>query len=170
MSYAEHNLISGETVTYRGSLHTIVLARTLLATVLLDLLAIGLIVIAVTNREIDAAKFAIPAMILLMISALVGASGILSRRCSEFVVTNKRVIVKTGVIRKQTAEIFLNKIETVGVDQTLAGRALGYGTISIHGTGGTCEEFIHIANPFEFRRNIQEQIGALMGKPAAINS
>jgi uncharacterized membrane protein YdbT with pleckstrin-like domain len=170
MGYAEHNLISGESISYRGQLHAIVLARALAASVLLDLLAVALVVVAVANRDMDSFKFTVPAMLLFVLSSLIAAASILSRKAAEFVVTNKRVIAKSGIVHKRTAEIFLNKIETVGVDQPIAGRMLGYGTITVNGTGGTSEQFHNIADPFEFRRQIQEQIGASHTQAARTNS
>jgi uncharacterized membrane protein YdbT with pleckstrin-like domain len=166
LGYAEHNLISGESISYHGHLHAAVLGRTLLVSFLLDAIAIALIVVGATNRDMDFFKFLAPALLLLLFSGILTAGGVLSRKAAEFVVTNKRVIVKTGIIHKRTAEIFLNKVETVGVDQPITGRMLGYGTITVSGTGGTCEQFHNIANPFEFRRQIQEQIGAGTGQSA----
>jgi len=37
---------------------------------------------------------------------------------------------------------------------------LGYGSVVVRGTGGTPEPFVMIAHPQEFRRAVQEQIGA----------
>ena len=76
---------------------------------------------------------------------------------SEFAVTNKRVIMKTGWISRQVLELNLHKIESVNVDQSLLGRLLGYGTITIIGTGGTRETFDRIAHPLAFRKAFQEQ-------------
>lgn len=83
-------------------------------------------------------------------------SPILRRWSDEFVVTNKRIVVKTGFISRYTFEMNLNKVETVNVDQSIFGRIFGYGTIIIIGTGGTRETFATIAKPLEFRRNFQE--------------
>ena len=80
----------------------------------------------------------------------------LKRWSDEFVVTNKRLICKTGLISRKTLEMNLNKIETVNVDQSILGRLLGYGTITIIGTGGTREAFEDIAAPVEFRKRFQE--------------
>lgn len=80
---------------------------------------------------------------------------------SEYAVTNKRVIVKVGLIRRQTLETLLQKIEAISVDQSVLGRILNYGTITITGTGGTRESFMNIADPLGFRRAVQEQTDAL---------
>jgi uncharacterized membrane protein YdbT with pleckstrin-like domain len=75
---------------------------------------------------------------------------------NEFVITNKRVIVKRGLFARTTFEMNLNKIETVNVDQSIWGRIFGFGTIVINGTGGTREVCQSISKPLEFRRKFQE--------------
>lgn len=80
----------------------------------------------------------------------------LDRYADEFAVTNKRVIVKTGLISRRTLEMNLSKIESVKVDQSIFGRLFGYGTITIIGTGGTRESFPNIAKPLLFRKKFQE--------------
>ena len=75
---------------------------------------------------------------------------------SEYAITNKRVIIKLGLISRKTLEVNLSKIESVNVDQSIFGRILGYGAITIIGTGGTRETFSDLANPIQFRRVFQE--------------
>ncbi len=78
------------------------------------------------------------------------------RKTSEFVITNKRVIIKKGWISRYTFEMNLNKIETVNVDQSFWGRIFGFGTITIVGTGGTREMADSISKPLEFRKRFME--------------
>lgn len=80
----------------------------------------------------------------------------LKRWSDEFVVTNRRIVCKTGILSRKTLEMNLNKIETVNVDQSIPGRLFNYGTITIIGTGGTKESFENIAAPVEFRKRFQE--------------
>jgi len=75
---------------------------------------------------------------------------------SEFAITNKRVVIKLGLISRKTLEMNLSKIESVNVDQSIMGRILGYGAITIIGTGGTRETFTDISDPMQFRRTFQE--------------
>ena len=84
---------------------------------------------------------------------------LIDRCTSEFAITNKRVIMKVGLIRRKALEMNLSKIESVNVDQSIMGRILGYGTITIIGTGGSRESFHRISKPMEFRRVFQEQQG-----------
>lgn len=164
MSYAEKNLISGETITYHGRLHAIVLMKAVLIGLVIDLAALGLMYAGASQR--DATGYVVAALVLFVVSGFVLGAAVVSRKAAEFVVTNKRVIVKLGIVHKRTSEIFLNKVETVGVDQSIWGRMLGFGRIAVRGTGGTTEEFQNIANPFEFRRQVQEQIGRTPGQVA----
>jgi len=64
-----------------------------------------------------------------------GLHAVIERRTSEFAVTNKRVLIKTGLVRRHSLETLLSKIESIGVAQSILGRILGFGTIVISGNG-----------------------------------
>jgi len=85
-----------------------------------------------------------------------GIAPFIQRATSEFAITTKRVIIKEGLIARRTLEMNLSKIETVNVDQSIMGRILNYGSITIIGTGGTHEVFHNIAHPMQFRKAFQE--------------
>lgn len=78
--------------------------------------------------------------------------------CSEYGITNKRVLMKTGFIQINSFEIFLDKVEAVHVDQTIMGRIFNYGSLIIVGTGGSTDPFLNLPNPLKFRTMIQQQI------------
>lgn len=78
---------------------------------------------------------------------------------SEFAVTNKRIIIKTGFISRNTFEMNHSKIESINVNQSILARILGYGTIIIMGTGSTREPFAAIRDPLTFRKKFLEQQG-----------
>ena len=75
-------------------------------------------------------------------------------KTSEFGVTTRRVISKTGFIRRNTSEIILTKIESVGIDQNILGRLMNFGTIQITGTGGTTQRVKHIVDPATNRKKL----------------
>jgi uncharacterized membrane protein YdbT with pleckstrin-like domain len=83
-------------------------------------------------------------------------SPIIAVYSDEFVITNKRVIIKTGLIARHTLELNLTKIESVNINQNILGRILGYGSIQIIGTGCSKETFINNKNSMEFRKKFQE--------------
>jgi uncharacterized membrane protein YdbT with pleckstrin-like domain len=85
------------------------------------------------------------------------------RTATEMAVTNKRVIVKTGLAERRTTEILLSRIESVVVDEPPLGRILGYGTVIVRGIGGTPEVFQNIQHPLQFREQVQTQIGGERG-------
>jgi uncharacterized membrane protein YdbT with pleckstrin-like domain len=74
-------------------------------------------------------------------------------------VTNRRVLIKTGMASRRTLDMVLTKVESIGVEETFLGRILGYGSVVVRGTGGTPESFVMIAHPQQFRQSVQQQIG-----------
>jgi uncharacterized membrane protein YdbT with pleckstrin-like domain len=159
MRYIENNLITGESVTYRANLHWIVFVKPLLGSLVFVALAALVLYIANTSAQQQASTLEWIAAGLLIVSVIPIAGAVFNRHAAEFGVTNKRVILKIGTVNSKIAEMFLNKIESVGVDQTMVGRIFGYGTIVIRCTGGSLEPFHRISAPLVFRKQIQEQIG-----------
>jgi uncharacterized membrane protein YdbT with pleckstrin-like domain len=76
------------------------------------------------------------------------------RFTTEVAVTNRRVISKTGFIKRRTVEMHMDKVESVDVDQTILGRLFNYGDITIRGTGETLERLRMIDRPLEFRNHV----------------
>ena len=151
MSYIKSQLLPGEEIKYRGHLHRSIFAP-----------AFSFAVVAVLTLVIVLQSGDWPLFCGLVAAALVSyiwAQILYST--SEFAVTNKRVVIKVGWLRRRTVETMLSKVEGINVDQSLLGRLLGYGSIIITGTGGTQEPFRNIGSPFEFRRQVQAQVSAI---------
>lgn len=70
-------------------------------------------------------------------------------------VTNKRVILKKGIIGRKTEEMRLKSIETVEIDQGIFGRLLGFGTVKITGRGVSDFLFTGIDDPMAVKRAIE---------------
>ncbi len=64
--------------------------------------------------------------------------------------------MKSGWFNRDAYEMNLSKVESVNVNQTFMGRMLGYGSISIIGTGGSRESFHNITDPVKFKKKFQE--------------
>lgn len=79
-------------------------------------------------------------------------------RTDEFVITNKRVIMKTGLVSRNVFEMTLSHIESINVDQSIMGRMLNFGSVIIVGSGGTRESFAGIADPVGFRKAFMDAI------------
>jgi len=71
---------------------------------------------------------------------------------TEQVLTNKRVCLKTGFIRRDTDELLKEKIETVSIKQSILGRILRFGDIEFTGTGGIHITFTYITNPTKVKK------------------
>ncbi|MEY2550576.1 MAG: hypothetical protein QOG12_720 [Verrucomicrobiota bacterium] len=95
------------------------------------------------------------AWLLLVIPAGILLSAAVTVRTSELVITDRRVLIKVGFIQRHTFEMFISKIESVAVFQSMLGRLFNYGTVEIRGTGGSSESFATIAAPLPFRDAIQ---------------
>jgi len=76
------------------------------------------------------------------------------RWTTETDVTNMRVVHKTGFIKRRTFEMALDKVESVDVNQSILGRILNYGDVTINGVGEGKETISTIASPLEFRNHI----------------
>jgi uncharacterized membrane protein YdbT with pleckstrin-like domain len=76
------------------------------------------------------------------------------RWTTETDVTNLRVVHKTGFIKRRTFEMSLDKVESVDVNQTILGRLLNYGDVTVRGVGEGAETIRTIASPLDFRNHI----------------
>jgi uncharacterized membrane protein YdbT with pleckstrin-like domain len=153
MSYLDDHLLAGEHIVHRARLHWTIFATSIVVVTIGIVLAI---VLGVYQPDYWYAGLALAGLGLLL---AIGPA--IRYASSEFAVTNKRVVAKLGFIERESLETLLSKIEAIGVDQGIVGRMLGYGSITITGTGGTNESFPRIADPLEFRRQIQSQVVAL---------
>ena len=146
MSYIDETLLPDEHVVYRTSFHWIIFVRP--ALVMLGGIAL---LIALPKVPLAGVPVVLLGLLLLM-------SPLVAYWSTEFGVTNKRMIVKIGFIRRRTLELLLRQVEALSVDQSLSGRMLDYGTITLSGTGGVREIFQRVREPLELRRRIQSQV------------
>jgi uncharacterized membrane protein YdbT with pleckstrin-like domain len=165
MTYVESNLVPGETVIYQTRLHWIVmLGHIFIGCVLLGLPGVLLLYYAFSQHGMDINALHLTeggGVALLVCGAVVILTGMVRRGATEMAVTNRRVVIKTGLMSRKTIEMLLNKVESIEVSETTCGRMLGYGTIVMIGTGGTSDPFHQVAHPLEFRNQVQQQIEKL---------
>ena len=161
MSYAEKHLIAGETVQYGTRLHWIVMLGHVLIAAVLMLIGGSLLLSPWSSvKGGGAASGALrwAGVACVVVAAVFFGIGFVRRSATEMAVTNKRVIVKSGLANRRTIELLLPRIESIAVEEPAMGRLLGYGTVIVRGTGGTPEVFPQIARPLEFREQVQRQI------------
>jgi len=88
-------------------------------------------------------------------------------RTTELAVTNRRVIVKFGLIRRDTIEIQVARIESVQVHQSVGGRLLGYGDVVFSGAGTPQVSIPQAADPIGFRKAVVSAQEGAAARPAA---
>jgi membrane protein YdbS with pleckstrin-like domain len=152
MGYLDDHLLDGERIVYRARLHWTIFITSIIVVLLGVALAIILSIYEPSYWYLGAA--------LAGVGLLLAIGPAINYTSSEFAVTNKRVLSKTGFIERESDETLLSKVEAVAVDQGVLGRVLGFGTVTITGSGGTEDSFPRISEPLELRRQIQGQVVA----------
>ena len=157
MSYIQENLMSGEEVIHRAYIHRITYVIPLCFMLLFLPMMLGLhmedtiMTSDAMGGYIGLVFFGIPCIVFL--------KRWINRMCSEFVVTNKRVLYKTGLFSLNTDEIQLVHVEGLSVKQGLIGKIVNEGTVIVSGSGGRRSSFKQVANPVEFRNCIHSASG-----------
>ncbi|HXW61766.1 MAG TPA: PH domain-containing protein [Candidatus Acidoferrales bacterium] len=150
MSYVKKNLVAGESLVYETGVHWSVLCGPVVTALLIGAGAI----LCFLQKD---PNFLYVGAALVVVAAAVVAVAMVKRNATEIAVTNRRVIIKTGLAHRRSIEIMLPKVESIGITEPFLGRVLGYGTVVVRGTGGTPEPFNKIARPVEFRKHVHEQ-------------
>jgi len=135
MSYIDSNLVGNEAVLYRGQVTFLSWLPWLIWGVILGVTTI--------------------------VGFLLIPLGYLIIRSNEAGVTNKRLIAKSGLIRRDTVEIPIKKVSSLQVKQGIIGRMLGYGTLIISDVGAAHAPIRYIREPLKFRQRffeVQEEL------------
>ena len=154
MSYVETILDPDERITYRAYLHWIIVVRGLVAM----FLGFSLFVGAVMHDTINSPIIGSLGLILIVFGIVDSPIGMIRRWTTEIAVTDRRVIVKRGLIMRTTVEINMPKVESVDVRQSVIGRLLDYGAVIVRGTGGSPNILgPTVSNPLLLRRSVRKQ-------------
>lgn len=160
-SYVRKVLISGERVLHTGHVSWWTLAGSLT-------LAVLLLAGALTWQLLKPTP--VLPLLLLGLSAVIALVAYIKQRSTELAITNKRIIVKRGFVRRDTIEINLIKVESLQVEQHLLGRLLNFGDIIVSAGGGPMAPVSGIADPLEFRRHFNEATDRSQQQAAATRS
>lgn len=150
MSYVENNLQRGEEIIYCAQIHWAIFLGPIIW-------AIIALIFFITYIGGDVEFASVIAVVLAIIALFTFFRALITKFSSEYVLTSKRLIMKSGIISRNTLELILTKCEGISIDQSILGRIFGYGTI-VATTGGATNKFSKIANPIKFRNRINEQI------------
>ena len=164
MGYVDNSLGPGERVLLRATPHWGLFIGPFLVTIVGGLLLLpGLLggLFASTDQEMISTSATLLAFCILpylAVCAMVLGDAAGRYFTTEFAVTDRRIVAKTGLLRQRSLELVLGKVESIGVDQPLFGRMLNYGTIVVSGSGGTRQRFPSISDPMRLRNKINEML------------
>ena len=157
MSFINKNLMEGEHVVCEAKFHYMLYWLP----ILLVIVALALPFIPIGD---DTLKYRlIFTGIFLLLAAL---WAIVINNGKRFILTNKRIILKTGIIQRDSNELMLRKCEGIKVTQSIMGRLLNYGNVAVT-TGEVVDVFKYIYNPMAFSTKVNEQIDKI--STASIN-
>ncbi len=128
MSYVRDALAPGEEVRAVARIHWILWLRAIAALVFLGVFVIGIFIFV---RQV------------------------VFNLSTEIAATDRRLIRKTGLLQRSVMDMNLSTIEAVNIDQDFFGQLLGYGRVTVHGTGDDTWVTPLITNPVDFRRDLQ---------------
>jgi uncharacterized membrane protein YdbT with pleckstrin-like domain len=167
MSYIDNNLLPGETVTFRTKKHPIVFLVPGVFLILALLFSIDNTITNTINHTLSiithnipyvSAIHRIPALIFILMMMFSGVQQWIVYAMSDYVVTNKRIIMREGLLDRRTSDLRLATISSVSIDQGVLAQILNYGNITINGFGGQQDYFIQVSAPIEFQKNAHVQI------------
>ena len=140
--------------------HWILLARNLMPPGLAS--AFGVALVDVVARRLLPAD--LRPWLTLAIAAAAGLSVIavwLRWEGDSLTVTDQRVVLEEGVLRRTSKVIPLNRVQDVSTVQTMLGRVLDYGTVEIDAAGTSgAERFAYVRSPVRVR----DQVSALVAR------
>jgi uncharacterized membrane protein YdbT with pleckstrin-like domain len=149
--YIDEILQPGEKVLYSTNAHWIFFLPAIIGWIVAG-------VLLVLSGVVPAGPSVLICLSLAAISAIAAlyktATAWFHRWTTETDVTNFRVVHKTGFVKRQTFEMSVDKVESVDVNQSILGRLLNYGDVTVLGVGEGGKTLDMIASPLSFRNAI----------------
>lgn len=159
MRYIDNNLLDSEKVIYATHPSLIVFGSTVIC-----LFFSGMIYFYGQANDVFHTSimgwplYVLASLFFIAYSVYLGLYAMVRYYTSEYGITDKRVIMKVGLIQRDIFETFLTRTEGIKVWQSVFGRLFNYGTITVVGTGGTNDSFRQVPNPLHFRHVLQEEL------------
>jgi uncharacterized membrane protein YdbT with pleckstrin-like domain len=140
MSYATRSLAANEHVLYDGGISFLWLMWRTLVSAFWTL--VWLVVFA-------------PVALLVL---LVWIGHVIRWWTTEYAITNRRVLYKEGLIRRNTRELFHNRIESADVEQTVIARLFGFGNVLFRGQGNATLAFVYVQAPLLVKKTMLKSV------------
>lgn len=147
MNSIEQSLLADEQIIYRTKKHWIIFCNPVVWAIVAVIFAFN------SNPWVAIAAIAPAAAALIL-----GIGKWLDYITSQFVLTNKRVMMREGFFTRHSTELRLATVSNMNVNQSLVGQLFNYGTVITSPFGGKEDVFTEIAGPFEFQKQVQMQL------------
>lgn len=148
MRYIERILQPGEKLLYTGTIHWVVYTPAIIFSL------IAIVLLTQVSQGSNGLPWLVGSVALWLAAGIFFFSAWFRRWTTEIDVTDRRVVCKRGFMNRHTVEMNMDKIESVDVDQSIMGRILDYGDITVRGTGETMERMRGIGAPLDFRNHV----------------
>jgi len=161
--FIEENLAQGEKIAYRTSLHwMMLLGETLTVAISLPFLLKAFLLWKNPSSDQMEADLGLIACVfiggvLFLIGFFMGVSDLWRLKTTHYAVTNKRLVLKLGLIDRRLVDTPLGKIESLTVKQGILGRIFNYGTLVLTYTGGSFENLENVRAPLELKKQIESR-------------
>lgn len=159
MSYAEQNLAPGETIVYRARYHWIYYRMTLVLLLVAAVFGLWWWIAGNALEEGTASSiFGNIGLVFLFAAVVHFVVRRIRASADEYVVTNRRVIRKYGLVAREVEQALLDRVQDITLRQGITARLLGYGTVILETASETGRlTFPHIAEPEAFRKAVWDQ-------------
>lgn len=150
MPYIDDNLSPDERVRYKAKVHWSIFIRPAIFFI------IGASLLFTEVPGLGA--------IILIISTYFIVSRFVYAKTTELSLTNKRVVAKTGLMRRSTIEQRLEMVDNIGVHQGLLERIFNAGSVRVTGAGASQTPILGIEDPLKFRREVNDAIESIKAR------
>lgn len=135
------SLREGEVVLARGEISLAIFWKTVV--VLIIALLVGLIAAPL-------------GYFLAIVSLFMFVYGMILRSILLLIVTNQRIFFRSGIVKVDTVQVRLERVESVEIQRTIIGHLLKYGTIVLTGVGSRFSYIPFLANAGQIRNVIDD--------------
>lgn len=154
--YVEGSMAKDEFVQVRAKYHWLVWLKFYVNLLFFGGVAVACVAAGIGMYSKDKPMFALIFGAIALVTAIYILFVFLKLKLTEMACTNRRVIFKSGIVSLKTAEVKVDKIESIQIEQTFWGRILGCGNIIFSGTGTTKVEFFNVSRPWKIKTKIEE--------------
>jgi len=152
MSYYSRILGQDEKIAFIGTLSQVIYAPGI-AVVLISLAAF-----AFAGESPPMKDLAFLALAPALIGIGMMAKQLVRQFTTEAVITDRRVILKTGLMAREAKDLSLSRIQGADLIQTAQGRLFGYGDVDVKEVGEGSINFRQLRDPLGFRRVLEESV------------